>query len=69
MTEYQSLCNDMKDATIDLRTTKDISTIMPIITRFEMSGFPDNDGVQRQALLAVTELVDQQFQKVAYLQT
>ena len=58
------MCTELRLATIDLEETGNIQAMMPIITKFETSGFPDNDGAQKAALAAVTEVVDSQFKKV-----
>lgn len=52
-------------ATLLIKTTKDISNIMPYIVRFEKSGFPDNDGVQKVALSTVADIIDEQFTTVS----
>ena len=44
--------------------TGDIQAIMPLIIKFETSGFPDNDNLQKCALAAVADIVDEEFKKV-----
>ena len=64
--EYQALCEELRRATADLELNGNIQAIMPSITKFETSGFPDNDGAQKAALAAVANIVDSQFKKVNY---
>lgn len=64
-TEYRNLCEELKYATTELNVTGNIQAIMPIIIRFETSGFPDNDGVQKTALVAVADIVDAEFKRVS----
>ena len=64
VTEYKNLCEELKYATDELRMTGDIQAIMPLIIKFETSGFPDNDNLQKCALAAVADIVDEEFKKV-----
>ncbi|XP_067937037.1 uncharacterized protein [Watersipora subatra] len=63
MGEYNAMKEELRSATATLNATGNIQAIMPIITKFENSGFPDIDGAQKAALSAVTNLVDSQFRK------
>lgn len=62
--EYNNLCEELRLACVNIKVTKNIHQIMPLIIKFEKSGFPDNNGVQKAALTTIADIIDEQFKTV-----